>query len=71
MKKVKMVVCQVIDMEKVEGLMKMDLVGQLMGKGIKGKTLKHWLDIGWRRNLGCIPMFHMLVRCWICFEFKC
>jgi hypothetical protein len=58
---VKMVVGQDIGTEKVEFLMNMALVGRFMGKKVKGETLKQWLDLGWRRNLGYILMFQIQI----------
>ena len=68
--KVKLVLGLDVGLEKVEGLMKLALVGRFMGKEVKGDSLKQWMDANWRLTLGYIPIFHLLVRGGICFEMR-
>jgi hypothetical protein len=45
-------------------------VGRFMGKIAKGEFLTLWMEEAWRPILGYGPVFHLLVRSWICFMVK-
>jgi hypothetical protein len=45
-----MVVGRYIDLEKVEGLTKLALVGYCMGKMVKGEALKSWMESRWGKS---------------------
>ena len=61
---VSMVLGENVGLEMVESLSARASIGKFMGKAM---SRSHHL-IGWRKVLGYLPRFHILVKGWLCFK---
>ena len=59
-----MVLGENVGLEMVESLSARASIGKFMGKAM---SRSHHL-IGWRKVLGYLPRFHILVKGWLCFK---
>jgi hypothetical protein len=66
-KRIRMVLRYDIGLNRVDELSSKSLIDKFTEKLVKGGILKQWLDVGWQRNLGHIPRFHLFLMGWIFF----